>query len=162
MAGRTLALPFARRLPRGRNPPVQIMFAYGDTLALRNGRIVRLIAGAPVEAGDQVHTRRRELPPDPLHRLERHLAGARRTDFVVEEYAYEPRRGGRERAFFALLNGGLRSLTGLIGHRDRSNYRLRSRTMAIGVRGTHYSVLICRQDCKNSDGSLGEDGVYAA
>jgi len=51
-------------------------------------------------------------------------------------------------------------LTGLIGHRDRSNYRLRSRTMAIGVRGTHYSVLICRQDCKNSDGSLGEDGVY--
>src|SRR5262249_10236799 len=58
------------------------------------------------------------------------------------------------------LNGGIRSLTGAIGHRDRANYRLRTITATIGIRGTHFSVLMCKADCRNPDGSLGEDGLY--
>src|SRR4029077_14292581 len=42
----------------------------------------------------------------------------------------------------------------------RSHYRVRTRTAFIGIRGTHYSVLMCEQNCTNADGSLGEDGLY--
>jgi hypothetical protein len=137
----------------------QVMFAYGETHALRQGRIVVLHAGAPVESGDQLHTGvdsylQVRFTDWGVMSLRPH------TDFVIDEYAYEQRVGGVERAFFSLLNGGVRSLTGLIGRRNHSHYHLRTTVTSIGIRGTHYSVLICNQDCKLDDGSLGEDGVY--
>src|SRR5260221_12306959 len=58
------------------------------------------------------------------------------------------------------MNGGIRSLTGLIGHRDVGNYRLRTPTATVGIRGTHFGVLMCKQDCRNADGSPGPDGLY--
>ncbi|HKW39426.1 MAG TPA: FecR family protein, partial [Burkholderiales bacterium] len=137
----------------------QVMFAYGETHALRAGRIVHLIAGASVESGDQLHTGADSYLQ--VRFTDWGVMSLRpRTDFVIDEYEYEQRQGGIERAFFSLIAGGVRSLTGLIGHRDRSHYRLRTRMTAIGIRGTHYSVLLCQQDCRNEDGSLGEDGVY--
>jgi hypothetical protein len=137
----------------------QVLFAYGDTLALRGGRIVHLMAGAPIESGDQIHTGAESYLQ--VRFTDYGVMSLRpHTDFTVEDYAYEAHEGGRERAFFVLLRGGLRSLTGLIGHRDRSHYRLRTRTAYIGIRGTHYSVLMCEQNCTNEDGSLGEDGLY--
>src|SRR5882672_7997677 len=137
----------------------QVMFAYGETHALRSGRILQLHAGSTVESGDQLHT-----GVDSYLQIRFTDWGVMslrpRTDFVIDQYAYEPRVGGLERAFFSLLSGGVRSLTGLIGHRNRSNYRMRTTMTSIGIRGTHYSVLICNQDCKLDDGRIGEDGVY--
>jgi hypothetical protein len=137
----------------------QVMFAYGDTLALRQGRIVALHAGSSVDSGDQLHT-----GVDSYLQVRFTDWGVMslrpRTDFVIDEYAYEQRVGGLERAFFSLLNGGVRSLTGLIGRRNHSHYNLRTTVTSIGIRGTHYSVLICHQDCRLEDGQLGEDGVY--
>jgi hypothetical protein len=137
----------------------QIMFAYGETHALRSGRILQLHAGSTVESGDQLHT-----GVDSYLQVRFTDWGVMslrpRTDFVIDEYAYEQREGGAERAFFSLIAGGVRSITGLIGHRNRAQYRLRTMTTSIGIRGTHYSVLICNQDCKLDDGSLGEDGTY--
>ena len=137
----------------------QVMFAYGETHALRAGRIVQLHAGSAVESGDQLHTGvdsylQVRFTDWGVMSLRPH------TDFVIDQYVYEAHAGGIERAFFSLLNGGVRSLTGLIGHRDRSHYRMRTNMTSIGIRGTHYSVLICNQDCKLDDGRLGEDGVY--
>jgi hypothetical protein len=137
----------------------QVMFAYGETHALRSGRILQLHVGATVESGDQLHTGVDSYLQ--VRFTDWSVMSLRpRTDFVIDEYAYEPRVGGLERAFFSLLNGGVRSLTGLIGHRNRSNYRLHTTMTSIGIRGTHYSVLICNQDCKLDDGRIGEDGVY--
>jgi len=137
----------------------QVLAAYGDAHALRAGRIYHLSPGAPVESGDQLHTGAESYLQ--IRFTDWGVISLRpRTDFVVDEYAYDARTGGRERAFFSLLNGGIRSLTGLIGHRDRANYRLRTTTSTIGIRGTHYSVLICKQDCRYADGSLGSDGLY--
>ena len=137
----------------------QVMFAYGETHALRSGRILQLHVGSTVESGDQLHTGVDSYLQ--VRFTDWSVMSLRpRTDFVIDGYAYEPRVGGVERAFFSLLNGGVRSLTGLIGHRNRSNYRLRTTMSSIGIRGTHYSVLICNQDCKLDDGRIGEDGVY--
>src|SRR5262249_41896781 len=80
----------------------QVMFAYGEALALRQGRIVQLIAGAPVESGDQIHTGVDSYVQ--IRFTDWSVMSLRpRTDFVIVDYAYEPRRGGRERAFFSLL-----------------------------------------------------------
>jgi hypothetical protein len=137
----------------------QVLAAYGEAHALRAGRILHLSAGAPIESGDLLHTGVDSYLQ--IRFTDWSVISLRpRTDFVVDEYAYEASKGGRERAFFSLLSGGIRSLTGLIGHRDRANYRLRTTTSTIGIRGTHYSVLICKQDCKYADGSLGPDGLY--
>jgi len=137
----------------------QVLAAYGEAHALRAGRILHLSPGAPIESGDQLHTGAESYLQ--IRFTDWSVISLRpRTNFVVDEYVYEARTGGRERAFFSLLNGGIRSLTGLIGHRERANYRLRTTTSTIGIRGTHYSVLICKQDCRYADGSLGSDGLY--
>jgi hypothetical protein len=137
----------------------QVMFAYGETHALRSGRIVQLQAGSEVDSGDQLHTGvdsylQIRFTDWGVMSLRPH------TDFVIDRYVYEAHAGGMERAFFSLLNGGVRSLTGLIGRRNHDHYRMRTNMTSIGIRGTNYAVLICNRDCKLDDGSLGEDGVY--
>jgi hypothetical protein len=52
----------------------------------------------------------------------------------------------------------MRTVTGLI--RSRENYRVSTETVSIGIRGTHYWLVSCNQDCRNPDGSLGADGDY--
>jgi hypothetical protein len=137
----------------------QVLSAAGEAHALRGGRILQLYPGAPVESGDLIHTGADSYVQ--IRFTDWSLISLRpRTDFIVDEYAYEANRGGSERAFFILIRGGIRSLTGLIGHRNRANYHLSTTTSTIGIRGTHYSVLICKQDCRNADGSLGPDGLY--
>lgn len=137
----------------------QVLALVGDVLALRSGFIVRLHPGARVESGDQIHTGADSNVQ--IRFTDWGLISIRaRSDFVVSEYVYEPRPGGRERAFFSLIRGGVRSLTGLVGRHDRRNYLLSAPTATIGIRGTHFSVLMCRQDCRNADGSLAVDGLY--
>lgn len=57
------------------------------------------------------------------------------TDFRIDEYRFD---AATERSFFSLLRGALRSATGAIGKRDRENYRLRTPTATIGIRGTEF------------------------
>ncbi len=146
-------------LPARAETAGQVLTAIGQTHALREGRILKLYPGAPIESGDQVHTGADSYLQ--IRFTDWGLISLRpRTDFVVDEYVYEANKGGRQKAFFSLMNGGIRSLTGLIGHRDVGNYRLRTPTATIGIRGTHFGVLMCKQDCRNADGSPGPDGLY--
>jgi len=137
----------------------QVLTAIGEAHALRAGRILQLYPGAPIESGDQVHTGVDSYLQ--IRFTDWSLISLRpRTDFVVDQYVYEANKGGRQKAYFSLMNGGIRSVTGLIGHSDRGNYRLRTQTATIGIRGTHYGVLMCKEDCRNADGSPGPDGLY--
>lgn len=51
------------------------------------------------------------------------------------------------RAFFRLLKGGLRAVTGLVGRVDRNEYRVATPVATIGIRGTDYIVVICDAAC---------------
>ena len=154
-----LCVSFLVALPARADIAGQVLSMVGEALALRAGHIVPLFPGAGIESGDQIHT-----GPDSNVQIRftdwGFISLRARTDFVVEDYVYEARQGGREQAFFSLLNGGVRSLTGLIGRRDHAHYRLRAPTATIGIRGTHFSLLICKHDCTEPDGSLGADGLY--
>jgi hypothetical protein len=84
----------------------------GDTLITRNGRAqIRFTDGGFVS-----------LQPN--------------TEFGVREYRYEGKADGKERGFFSLVRGAMRTVTGAIGRFNRSAYQVRTPTATVGIRGT--------------------------
>ena len=64
------------------------------------------------------------------------------TVFRVDEFNYQNKTGGGERSFFSLLKGGLRAITGAIGHTNRDTYRVTTPVATIGIRGTGYNAML--------------------
>jgi hypothetical protein len=52
------------------------------------------------------------------------------------------------RAFFKLLKGGFRAVSGLIGKVDRNEYRISTPVATIGIRGTDYLLVLCDEKCR--------------
>ena len=147
----------ALALPARAEPAGKVLSADGDVLVLRGSQILRLSRGAAVESGDQIHTGSDGKVL--IVFTDSGLVWIRaNSDFVVDEYSYA--QGRREAAFFSLLKGGARSVTGLIGRRTRSNFRLRVPVATIGIRGTDFSVVMCQRDCRDSDGTAAAKGLY--
>jgi hypothetical protein len=147
----------ALALPARAEPAGKVLTADGDVLALRGSQILRLSSGAAVESGDQIHTGADSKVL--IVFTDSGLVWIRaNSDFIIDEYSYA--QNGRESAFFSLLKGGMRSVTGLIGRRTRSNFRLRVSVATIGIRGTDFSVVMCQRDCRDSDGGLAAKGLY--
>src|SRR5437879_202426 len=135
----------ALALPARAEPAGKVLTADGDVLVLRGSQILRLSRGAAVETGDQIHTGTDGKVL--IVFTDSGLVWIRaNSDFVVDEYSYA--QGGREAAFFSLLKGGARSVTGLIGRRTRSNFRLRVPAARIGIRATDFSVVMCQRDSR--------------
>lgn len=61
--------------------------------------------------------------------------------------AAAPATGGASRAFFRLLKGGFRAVTGLIGKVNRDDYRVSTPVATIGIRGTDYISILCDAAC---------------
>lgn len=53
------------------------------------------------------------------------------------------------RAYFRLLKGGFRAVSGLIGKSDPAEYRVSTPVATIGIRGTDYLVILCDAACAN-------------
>ncbi|MGH8621115.1 MAG: FecR family protein, partial [Burkholderiales bacterium] len=136
-----------------------MLVAVGEVSAARAGREIRLQAASPIEAGDRVRT---GVASNAQIRLtdESILALRPETEFAFTEYRYTGTEDGSERAFFRLLKGGLRTITGIVGRRNNRNYRLETATATVGIRGTHYVLVMCEQNCFHADGSRAPDGLY--
>ncbi|VAW65046.1 hypothetical protein MNBD_GAMMA11-2067 [hydrothermal vent metagenome] len=78
--------------------------------------------------------------------------------FKFTDYRYAGLEDGNERSIIELLKGGFRTITGIIGHRNKNHYQVRTSVATIGIRGTHYGLMLC------NDGSCAEhaleDGLY--
>lgn len=64
-------------------------------------------------------------------------------------------------AFFRLVKGGFRAISGLIGKTDHEAYRVSTPAATIGIRGTDYEVAICTDDCP-AQATASAGGVVAA
>ena len=137
----------------------RVLVAVGEVVAVRGGREIPLQTTSPIEAGDRVRT---GAASNAQIRLtdESIIALRPDTEFVFAEYRYAGREDGTERAFFRLLKGGLRTITGLVGRRNHHTYGIETATATIGIRGTHYVLMLCEQNCFNADGSRVPDGLY--
>lgn len=71
------------------------------------------------------------------------------------------KESGGESAFFSLLKGGFRAISGLIGHVNHQNYRVRTPVATIGIRGTDYEARLCQGDCSDVSPAA-KNGLYTA
>ena len=62
------------------------------------------------------------------------------TTFVVEQFAFKGDQPDGDRASFSLIKGGLRSLSGMLGKRNKEKFALKTPVATIGIRGTYFVV----------------------
>ncbi len=60
------------------------------------------------------------------------------TQFKIENFSYDEAKPEGDHAIFSLIKGGLRSITGLLGKRNRERFGLNTPTATIGIRGTTF------------------------
>ena len=84
------------------------------------------------------------------------------TQLKIESYQYQNAQPEKDSALLSLLKGGLRSVTGLLGRRSRDKVRFSTATATIGIRGTHFGMLLCQGDCASIPTSSGPpaDGLH--
>lgn len=64
------------------------------------------------------------------------------TQLRIEGYQFSEKEPEKDNFVFALLKGGLRAVTGLIGKRvNRDAYKLRTATATVGIRGTDFNAI---------------------
>ncbi|BCQ23346.1 FecR domain-containing protein [Caballeronia sp. NK8] len=76
--------------------------------------------------------------------------------FRVDDFHYAANTPQEDRSFLSLVKGGLRAVDGLVAKEGKpENYRVKTPTSTIGIRGTEYSVTDCANlepggnaDCK--------------
>ncbi len=142
----------------------RVVFAYGKVTAESPNGVIRVLnKRSHVESGDIIRTANKSLVQ--MRMIDKAFIALRpNTAFKIEEYNLGAKKE-EDVGFFALLKGGFRAVTGIIGKRLRSSYRLRTVTATIGIRGTDYTARLCQQDCNQAFGNIGDnnridDGLY--
>lgn len=139
----------------------RVLVSAGDSVAIRNGQEVRLHHGSQIEDKDTLRTS--AAGSLQVRFTDRSIVALReKSTFKLEQYAFSKETGGVQTAVFNLIKGGFRTITGLIGKSNQKSYSVKTAAATIGIRGTHYALRICEDDCKNPDGSNAKDGVYGS
>jgi hypothetical protein len=60
------------------------------------------------------------------------------TTFRIENFSYDAGKPEADSASFDLVKGGLRSITGLLGKRNKEKFSLKTPSATIGIRGTTF------------------------
>ena len=60
------------------------------------------------------------------------------TTFKIDNFAYDADKPDGDSAVFSLVKGGLRSITGLLGKRNKEKFQLKTPAATIGIRGTTF------------------------
>lgn len=77
------------------------------------------------------------------------------SEFLIESYAFNANQNNvaglasdnENKGFYRLVRGGFRAVSGLIGKRNKKNYRVKTPVATIGIRGTDYTANLCEQNC---------------
>jgi len=82
------------------------------------------------------------------------------SEFKVSTYRYQEQESENGKMVLELLKGGLRTISGSIGKKNKDNYQLKTPISTIGIRGTHYGLRLCAGDCASAQGGSMPDGLY--
>lgn len=117
-------------------------FVIGDVVAVAaDGSRRTLTKGSEINTGDAINT------ADGARAQVRFADGGfislqPGTVFRIDEFNYQNKTDGQEKGFFSLLKGGLRAITGAIGHVNRNTYKVTTPVATIGIRGTGYNAVL--------------------
>lgn len=132
------------------------------------GGVRDLVKGGPVYAGETIITSASSFVNIEFTDGGRVLLRPE-SRFAIERYQYagagSPPAGGaapvqQESAFFHLLKGGFRAVSGLIGHVRHEDYAVQTPVATIGIRGTDYEIRYCNGDCGDIQPTPA-NGLYA-
>ncbi len=59
-----------------------------------------------------------------------------------DSFVFSGEEDGSEKSFFSLLKGGIRAITGLIGHLHKTSYHITTNSSTIGIRGTDHETFV--------------------
>ncbi|RPH46265.1 MAG: hypothetical protein EHM87_03020 [Burkholderiales bacterium] len=115
----------------------QVLRSDGQTMLVRGSAFLSPVrAEVPIRSGDRIRT-----GPDGHVQLRFADGGLISiqpgSDFRVDSWVYDSQR---QRSFFELMQGSIRAVSGRIGKRNPDDWRLRTPTATIGIRGTAFSV----------------------
>ncbi len=137
----------------------KVIINVGSLSAQNRGSTRTLNRRSPIYKGDTLTTGGRSLTQ--IRLKDGALLSLRPyTEIKIEEYNYNGREDGSEKSVLELLKGGFRTITGLIGHKNKQNYQIRTSVATIGIRGTHYSLVLCQQASCNDGDTQVDDGLY--
>jgi len=138
----------------------QVIINVGELSAQNRGATRNLNRRSSVYRGDTIHTGERSLTQ--IRLKDGALLSLRpHTELRLAEYRYNGQQDGSELSIVELIKGGFRTITGAIGHKNKKNYQVRTSIATIGIRGTHYSLVLCQQaSCSDSETGAVEDGLY--
>jgi len=134
----------------------RVLMAAGDASIIRNNRELRVAVGSPVEDKDTLKT-------GPFSNMQVRLTDESvvslrdQSLLKIDEYKFTGKQDGMEKAFFNLLKGGFRTITGVIGRVNKTNYGVKTATATIGIRGTNFALLHCTA---GNCGVAAKDGLY--
>ncbi|MGB0733432.1 MAG: FecR family protein, partial [Pontibacterium sp.] len=69
------------------------------------------------------------------------------TRFRIATYLFNAEKAENNAAFFQLLKGGLRTVSGEIGKLNPKRRRMQTMLATIGIRGTEYELYVCDAKC---------------
>lgn len=81
----------------------------------------------------------------------------------VTAFSYNTAKPETGSMILDMLKGGLRAVTGLIGKRNQANVTYNTPSATIGIRGTHFGMLYCNNDCGGTPTVTGkppENGLH--
>ncbi len=132
----------------------KILFTYGKAeIKHVDQSIDDLAAKMPIQSGDEIITSingrvQLEMSDKTIFDIQPN------TVFMVEEYSFNqsvtPINNSKvedNKSFYRLVRGGFRSISGLIGKRNKKNYRVVTPVATIGIRGTDYVAEFCESNC---------------
>ena len=139
----------------------KVLLSLGDVKVVRNGQTTPLSKGAGVQAGDSITT---GVASNAQLRMSDGavIALKAQTDFKINEYKFNGKADGSEKANLSLLKGGVRAVTGTIGKgENKDNLQVNAVVATVGIRGTGFNISYCEANCFNADKSAVKDGLYA-
>lgn len=102
-----------------------------------NGTVKVLVAKSEVENGDTLVTEKNTYAQ--IKFVDNGEITLRPgTVFKIEHYAYNADKPEDDAEHLELIKGGLRSITGLLGKRNKEKYALKTPSATIGIRGTTF------------------------
>ncbi len=139
-------------------PAGRVLAVAGSATIERDGQQLPLQMGATVESGDVLAVGDKSTLQ--VRFTDESVVALRaNSQFRIDNYKFD-KNTDTDRSLMGLLKGGMRTITGLIGKANQTNYRVQTPTATIGIRGTHFTVVSCNNDCTRPDGSPERNGTF--
>ena len=121
-------------------PAGSVTFKIGDvTITHADKTVVQAAKNAELNAGDTIETKDGRLQLALIDGGKVSLQP--NTIYKINKYEFASgKEDGSEYGFTELIKGGLRTISGLIGHKNRDHYQLKTAVATIGIRGTEFTV----------------------